>query len=62
MNLQQILAPIGDVITWSFDNILVPMGNMPNVLISIGLFVGILFWLKLQKGYNEDAQQNGTLK
>ncbi len=62
MNLQQILEPIGEAIVWSFDNLLVPMGNLPNIVCTLGVFVGIFIWVKMQKKYNEEAERNGTLK
>lgn len=62
MNLQEILAPIGDIIVWTFDNILVPMGNLPNLLVVILLFFGLMTWIKMQKKYNEEAERTGGLK
>ena len=62
MNLQEILEPIGELLVWTFENLLEPVGNMPNVLFTILGFAGILIWLRWQKRYNEIAERNGTLK
>lgn len=62
MTLQDILAPIEELVVWSFDALLVPLGNMPNTLITLGGFVGVAIWLKMQKDYNRKAEQEGTIK
>lgn len=62
MNFQDILAPVEDLMVWSFDHLLVPLGNGFNTLISIGIVVGIAIWLRMQGKYNAKAEQENTLK
>lgn len=62
MTLQDILTPIEDALVWSFENLLEPMGNMPNYLLAVGGFVGICIWLKMQKDYNIKAEREGGIK
>ncbi|MGB0167364.1 MAG: hypothetical protein ACPF8V_10985 [Luteibaculum sp.] len=62
MNLEEILVPIGEAITWSFETLLVPLGNMPNTIFTILGFVGLAVWLNMQAKYNKKAKQEGSLK
>lgn len=62
MNLQQILAPIEKAIVWSFDNLLVPLGDFPNTIFLLLGFVGVGIWLKMQADYNKKAEQEGGIK
>jgi len=60
--MQAILKPIEDLLVWSFDNILVPLGDAPNTLAIIIGFVGIGYWLRIQKKLTAKAQAEGTLE
>lgn len=62
MNFQDILAPIEDFMVWSFDHLLVPLGNGFNTLITIGLAVGIGIWLSMQGKYSAKAKKENTLE
>ncbi len=65
MNLQSILQPIADFVVWTFDTVLVPVGDAsfnPNSLFIIGGFVGLFVWLKMQGDFNRKAEQEGGLK
>lgn len=63
MNTQDIINPIGDLIIWTFDNVLVPLGDMPGrrgwewgaALVGIA---GLALWLKMQAKYNAEAASN----
>ncbi len=62
MNLNEILRGIGDLITWTFDTFLVPLGQMPNyAFILLGVF-GMFLWLKMQGTYNRKSKEQGTIK
>ncbi len=62
MNLNSILRGIGEVITWTFDTVLVPLGQLPNyAFIALGGF-GLFLWLSMQNKYNKKSEQEGTLK
>lgn len=64
--MQYIVEPLGKLIVWTFDNILVPIGDLgaanPNNLFVVLGFVGLFYWLFLQGKYNKKAAQEGTLK
>lgn len=61
MNLQEILAPIADLITASFEGLLVPISDLVNFgSIALG-FVGLFIWLSMQKKYDRKAKENGTI-
>jgi hypothetical protein len=61
--MQYIVEPIAALIKWSFDNILVPIGELPafanpnNIFLVIG-FIGMFYWLNLQRKYNKEAENN----
>jgi len=62
MNLNSILREIGDLLTWTFDTVLVPLGELPNyAFIALGA-VGLFLWLSMQRKYNKKAKSSGTLK
>lgn len=62
MNLNSILREIGDLLTWTFDTVLVPLGELPNyAFIALGA-VGLVLWLSMQRKYNKKAKSNGTHK
>lgn len=52
---------LGDVF-YAFFGLLKNLGNIPNyAFIALG-FVGLFYWLNLQKKYNKKAQEEGGLK
>ncbi len=64
--MDYIVNPLGRLIVWTFDNILVPIGdlgaaNPNNIFIVIG-FVGLFYWLYSQHKYNKKAESEGALK
>jgi hypothetical protein len=61
MNTQDVITPLAQFIEWTFNTVLVPMSDGFNwAVIAIGLG-GLLFWLRLQKKYNAQAEQDGTI-
>jgi hypothetical protein len=58
--MQEIVGPIAALIKWSFDNILVPIGDLPDLInpnylfLFLG-FIGMFYWLFLQGKYNKQA-------
>ncbi len=62
--MEYIVGPIAALIKWTFDNILVPIGELPafmnpnNIFIVLG-FVGLFYWLNLQGKYNKKAKSEG---
>lgn len=62
MNFQDILKPVETFLVWSFDNLVVPIGNGFNVVVTIGIAVGIAIWIRMQSKYDAAAERNNTLK
>lgn len=65
--MQYIINPIAFILKWSFDHILVPLGELPdfinpNSLIVVVVIVGILIWLRIQRKLDQKAEREGTLK
>ena len=61
MNTQDIIYPNGESTEWTFENILVPMADPMNLGIVVLGFIGLAFWLRLQKKYNDKAKSDGTI-
>ena len=61
MNTQEVINPIGKMMEWSFENLLVPMSDPLNAGVVVLGFVGLAYWLRLQKKYSAQAKQQGTL-
>lgn len=65
--MQYIVEPIAALIKWSFDNILVPIGELPALLNPNNIFIvviaaGLGYWLYLQSQFNKKAEREGGLK
>lgn len=61
MNTQEVITPLAQFIEWTFNTVLVPMSESFNwAVIGVGV-VGLVFWLRLQKKYNAQAEQDGTI-
>lgn len=65
--MQYILDPIAFILKWSFDHILVPIGELPNIInpnyifLFLG-FIGLFYWLNLQNKYNKKAEKEGGIQ
>lgn len=65
--MQYLTGPIAALIKWTFDYILVPIGELPdyinpNYIFLVLGFVGLFYWLRLQAKYNKKAEQEGGIK
>ncbi len=65
--MQYLTAPIAQFIKWTFDNILVPIGELPALLNPNNIFViiimlGLGYWLFVQGKFNKKAKSEGQLK
>ncbi len=65
--MQYITGPIAFILKWTFDFILVPLGNLPvfinpNSLIVVVVILGILIWLRIQRKLDQKAEREGSLK
>ena len=61
MNTQEIITQVAKFIEWTFETLLVPMSSTFNSAVILLGIVGLLFWLRLQKKYTQNAEQNGDL-
>jgi hypothetical protein len=61
MNTQEIITPVAKFIEWTFENVLVPISSPMNIGVILLGFVGLAFWLRMQKKFTEKAKQNGTI-
>lgn len=53
--------PIGKLMEWSFETILVPIADPLNLGVVVLCTVGSIYWLRLQKKYTEQAKKDGTI-
>lgn len=64
--MRYLVEPLGKLIVWTFDTILVPIGDLgaanPNNLFIVMGFLGLFYWLYRQAKYNQTAKEQGTLK
>lgn len=61
MNTQEIITPVAKFIEWTFESILVPMSSPFNIgVVTLG-FIGLFFWLRLQKKYTQKAEKEGGI-
>lgn len=62
MSFEDVLNVIADILVWTFENVLVNLGNIPNVLFIILGFVGLYTWLKMQGEFNKKAKEEGGMQ
>jgi Tfp pilus assembly protein PilO len=65
--MQYIVQPIAAIIKWSFDNILVPIGELPALINPNNIFIviivaGLGYWLYVQRQFDKKAEREGGLK
>ncbi len=63
--MDYIVNPLGKLVVWTFDALLVPIGDLgvnPNTIFIVMGFFGLFYWLRAQSKYNKEAEQNGTLQ
>ena len=61
MNLQDVITPIGKFVEWTFENLLVPILFPFNLGVIVLGLCGLVFWLRKQRQYTEQARQNGDI-
>jgi hypothetical protein len=59
--MQDIVYPIGDLLQWTFE-FMPLLGNLPNILVILGGFVGLFIWIKMQSDYNKKPEKDGYIK
>jgi hypothetical protein len=61
MNTQDIINPIGELLTASFEYVIVPLGDFINLgAIALG-FIGMVYWLSLQNKLSAKAKREGNI-
>jgi len=65
--MQDIVGPIAVFMKWTFDNVLVPIGELPatlnpNSIFIIVIVLGLVYWLFLQIKFNKKARRDGGLE
>jgi hypothetical protein len=65
--MQYIVRPIAQLIDWTFDTILVPIGELPAIINPNNIFIvlmviGLFVWLFFQRKYDKKAEREGGLK
>lgn len=64
--MDYIVNPIAAFLKWTFDYILVPLGELPDIInpnylfLYIG-FIGLFIWLFLLRRYRKKAERENTL-
>ncbi|TNF47916.1 MAG: hypothetical protein EP305_06660 [Bacteroidetes bacterium] len=61
MGSSSVFYAIGDLLTWTFG-IFEMIGNTFNYSLIVLGFIGLFYWLNLQKKFNDKAKNEGTLK
>jgi len=59
--MQDILFATGHFLQDTFDVLLVPFGNLPNVAFIFAFAFGCTFWLYKQSRLNKKAKRDNTL-
>ncbi len=65
--MEYLIGPIAILIKWTFNSILVPLGELPAIINPNNIFiviiaVGLMYWLFMQSKFNRKAEQEGGLK
>lgn len=61
MNMTDVFNGIGRFFQWGFK-IMKPLGNVPNIFFWLIIVSLIGLWLFMQKRYNKEAREKGTLQ
>lgn len=65
--MDYIVNPIAFILKWTFDYILVPLGELPDIInpnsfIVLIIVIGVLVWLRIQRKLDRKAERESTLK
>ncbi len=58
MNSNVIFETIGDVLLWSTAVVFENVGNLFNNAVIVLGFIGLFYWLNLQRKFNKEAENN----
>ena len=65
--MQYLTGPIAALMIWTFNTLLIPLGELPTYInpnylfLALG-FIGLFYWLRLQGQYNKKAEREGGIK
>ncbi|KAA3649513.1 MAG: hypothetical protein DWP98_07090 [Bacteroidetes bacterium] len=59
MTWNEFVYGLGDLLEASFE-ILPVLGNIPNIIFSLIIFFGLVYWIMQLKKFKAEAQRNGT--
>ena len=61
MTWNDFVYGLGDFLEWTFQ-ILPFLGNLPNVLFTLTIFGGLIYWLRELKKYKVEAKKVGGIE
>lgn len=61
MNWNDIVYGLGDLLEASFQ-ILPTLGNLPNILFSLVIFGGLVYWINELKKYKAQSKIDGSIE
>ena len=61
IEFKDIMYFTGDIFEWFFQY-LEMLGNIPNYLYGVLMFMGFIYWLNWQRKFSAEAKKNGTIE
>jgi len=61
MTWNEIVYATGDLLGETFK-ILPPLGNIPNIIFSLVIFFGLVYWIMELKKYKTKAERDGGIE
>ena len=61
MTWNEIVYGLGDLLEETFK-ILPPLGNIPNILFTLVIFGGLVYWIMELKKYKAEAKRTGGIE
>jgi hypothetical protein len=61
MTWNEIVYGTGELLSETFK-ILPPLGNIPNIIFSLVIFFGLVYWIMELKKYKGKAQKDGGIE
>lgn len=58
MSSKEVFEGLGDVILWSTEILFENVGNIFNTVVIVTGFIGLFYWLNMQKKFNAKAFNN----
>lgn len=61
MTWNEFVLGLGDFLTATFK-ILPALGNLPNILFTLIIIGGLVYWIRELGKYKKEAKRNGTIE